>query len=77
MTTKQTMTELEIADASTRKINAFYRSNDESHLWPICGKFNVTERAIRSLRKTQLYKGGYEYYITLDYAISDIVNAEV
>lgn len=61
---------------STRKINAYYRAKDESHLWPICNKFDATERAIRRLHKTGLYNGGYEYFMALDAEISQIVNDE-
>ena len=67
----------QIEDGTTRQINAYFRANDESHKWPICNKFDVTERAIRRLRKTQLYNGGLEYFMALDAEISTIVNCEV
>lgn len=35
--------------------NKAARLLDESHLWPIRGKFNVTERAIRQLRVERRY----------------------
>lgn len=64
-------------DASIRKINSYFRDNDTSHLWPINNRFDVTERAIRRLRKTGTYNGGLVYYLALDAEISQIVNAEV
>lgn len=67
--------------ANISAINKLYRLQDESHKYPICGRFNVTERAIRKARKfRRLYWGdvsGYEYAMALDMLISDIVNAEV
>lgn len=69
------MTKLEkIENGSTRTINAYFRANDESHKWPICNKFDATERAIRRLRKTGMYNGGLEYFMALDSEISKIVN---
>jgi hypothetical protein len=59
-------------------INKLYRKHDESDLWPICGRFNATERAIRQARKFQAASGavyGYEYSMLLDSLISDIVNS--
>lgn len=50
----------EINRMSTRQINAHFRSIDDSHLWPICNRFDATERAIRRLRRTGLYNGGME-----------------
>ena len=68
-----------VNEMSIRQINAFFRENDESHLWPICGRFNATERAIRRIRRLRqqglcVYPG-LEYYLTLEQEISDIVNA--
>ena len=40
----------EICEMSIRQINAYFRSIDDSHLFPIFGKFNATERAIRRIR---------------------------
>jgi len=61
-----------------RRVNKEYRDKDESHLYPINGKFNVTERAIRRLRK---HFGGYgdlgDYRAALDQEISDIVNRSI
>lgn len=66
----------EIENGSIRVINAYFRANDESHKWPICNRFNVTERAIRRLRKQQMYNGGLEYFLAIDAEISRIVNYE-
>lgn len=67
----------EIENGSIQRINAYYRANDESHKWPICNKFNATERAIRQLRKQQHYTGGDEYFTALDSEISRIVNGSI
>lgn len=68
----------EIENGTKRQINAYFRANDCSHQWPICNKFNVTERAIRRLRRDSqgcLANGGLEYFYALDAEISSIVNA--
>jgi len=72
---KRTLAEIE--NGSTRVINAYFRANDTSHMWPICNKFNVTERAIRRLRKLQHYNGGYGYFLALDSEIGEIVNETI
>lgn len=63
--------------ANIREINKQFRAQDDSHKWPINGKFNVTERAIRQARKIARINGpiyGLEYALTLDLLISKIVN---
>lgn len=70
----------EIQNGTKRQINAYFRANDESHLWPICNRFDATERAIRRLRRLDdgcLADGGLEYFLALDAEISRIVNAEI
>ena len=67
-----------VNEMSIRQINAYFRENDDSNKWPICGRFNSTERAIRKLR-LQRRQGlcvnpGLEYYLTLEKMISEIVN---
>lgn len=65
--------------ANIRAINRIYRSQDGSHLWPISGRFNVTERAIRKARKIQQETGtvyGLEYAYMIDALISEIVNSQ-
>lgn len=67
--------------ANTRAINAAFRDQDESHLYPINGRFNATERAIRRTRKHFRDCGmactGLEYCLALDGEISRIVNAVI
>lgn len=71
-------TKLEQLEKGTKRtINAYFRANDCSHMWPICNKFDATERAIRRLRKTGLFNGGLEYFLALDSEISRIVNGAV
>ena len=64
---------------SVREINRYFRNNDESNKWPICGRFNATERAIRKLRKLRRegleVNPGLEYYLSLERLIGEIVNA--
>jgi len=57
-----------------RKINKIFHRYDESDKWPIRGDFDVTERAIRRIRKN--FGGALdplEYIYALDNEISDIV----
>jgi hypothetical protein len=69
-----------VNEMSIRQINAYFREHDESHLFPICGRFDVTERAIRKLRKLRhdglCVNEGLEYYLTLENMIGEIVNDE-
>ena len=58
--------------ANIRCINKLYRVQDESKLYPIFNKFNVTERAIRKARKFAVL--GLEYSYLLDSLIADIIN---
>jgi hypothetical protein len=60
--------------ANIRAINKEFRMQDTSNLWPIRGRFNVTERAIRQARKQDCKGYGLEYANLLDKLISDIVN---
>ena len=62
-------------EMSIREINRHFRNEDESDKFPICGKFSVTERAIRKVRKFGL-NGGLEYYLALEAEIGRIVNDE-
>lgn len=70
---KVILTNAIINGMSIREINRHFRNEDESDKWPICGKFNVTERAIRKVRKKGL-NGGLEYYLALEDEIGRIVN---
>jgi uncharacterized SAM-dependent methyltransferase len=63
--------------ATLRRINRYFRDQDESHKWPIHGRFNVTERAIRQLREERQHcviEGGLEYWLALDQHITLAVN---
>ena len=77
---KVILTDAIINEMSIREINRHFRNEDESDKFPICGKFNVTERAIRKLRKYRRQgmeiNEGLEYYLALEAEISDIVNDE-
>lgn len=77
---KVILTDAIINEMSIRQINKHFRNEDDSDKWPICGKFNVTERAIRKLREYRrqgmIINEGLEYYIALEAEISDIVNDE-
>lgn len=64
--------------SSIRKVNKAMRSLDESHLYPIRGRFNATDRAIRRYREyhnANGYGGVYEYVLGIDGEISRIVNS--
>ncbi len=73
-----TFYEKDVSDMSIREINALFRKHDESHKWPVRGRFNVTERAIRRVRHNILRHigstGGCEYACILDAEIEHIVN---
>lgn len=58
----------------TRVINRLYRQQDDSGKWPIRGKFNVTERAIRRVRGTCDCPDSYAR--ALEREMSIIVNDE-
>lgn len=63
---------------SIRLINKIFRENDDSHLYPILGEFNATERAIRWYRREYFRANGpcmnIEYIYGIEGTISDIVN---
>lgn len=67
--------------ANIAAINALFRRQDESHLFPIRGRFNATERAIRRLqrlaREGAVIAPGLEYALALDAEISAIVNGDI
>ena len=73
---------INVEKMNKKEINALFRSHDESHLFPINGRFNAIERAIRKLQKlnregNSVAVGGFEYATQLDHMISEIVNGEV
>lgn len=64
--------------ANIRAINKIYRSQDDSDLWPVKGRFNVTERAIRRVGVFTRSNGaiyGIEYCYALENEMSNIVNS--
>ena len=63
-------------DPSKIAINRYFRATDQSRLWPILGKCNVTERAIRKIRKLFSELQGYEYYLAVHKEIGRIINDE-
>lgn len=75
------LTDAQISGLSIRQINAIFRGQDDSALWPICGRFNATDRAIRRLRKLRRagleLASGLEYWLALEGEISRIVNSEI
>ena len=77
----RTFTQDEIQAISKRAINKYHRSIDDSKLWPICGKFNATERAIRRVRRFQARTvtsiKGLEYWLALESELSNIVNGAI
>lgn len=58
-------------------IDRHFRAQDESHLYPICGRFNATERAIRKVRREFAECGipctGIEYAQAIDATLDRIV----
>lgn len=63
---------------SITAINKLFRDQDESHKWPVNGKFNATDKAIRKVRQYRgYYRDGLEYALILDRWISSTVNGEV
>lgn len=72
------LSENEALGLSVRDINTLFRRSDESGKWPVCGAFNVTERAIRRIRRHRrdglVPGGGPEYIAALRREISIIVN---
>jgi hypothetical protein len=63
-----------LTTAELRKINKKFREKDESHLWPVCNKFNISERAIRKARLYGPYDSAFEYQTVLEHITSTIVN---
>jgi hypothetical protein len=67
----------ETALGMRRVINKLFRKQDDSSLWPIRGKFDVTERAIRHALKFESQSGAMsplEYAMFLESDTSTIVN---
>lgn len=64
---------------STAAINGFFRYTDRSWQAPVFGRYNVTERAIRKVRKERADgcgpNDGLEYIYALSEAIAGQINA--
>ena len=64
-----------------KDVDKLFIAQDDSNLWPVCGKFNVTKRAINRVKR--LEHEGLElddllsYALTLENIMSEIVNNEV
>jgi hypothetical protein len=60
-----------------RVVYRMFRKQDDSHLWPINGRFNVTDRAIRRLQRFERDAGTLstlEIAYFLEHEMSRIVN---
>jgi len=69
-----------IGTRNARAVNQHFRAQDESHLYPISGRFNATERAIRKVRREFAECGmrceGFEYALAIDCALDRIISEE-
>lgn len=68
-------------EKNRRAIRKLYHKQDESHLWPIRGKFNVTTRAAKRVSYYLMQGAGYdlaglEYCLSLEDEMGRIVNNE-
>lgn len=69
-----------MARKEIRDTNYAFRMRDESEKWPICGRFNATERAIRRLCRigyTAMCGSVEEYSDALHCEIMNIVGGEI
>lgn len=68
-----------VGTANIAAINKFFRITDTSHKYPVSGRFNVTERAIRKVRQSRSDgcgpDDGLPYILALNEEISRCVNA--
>lgn len=59
-------------------VNRMFLAQDDSKLWPICGKFNATKRAINRIRRLEreglVLEDLLAYALTIEQITSDIVN---
>ena len=67
--------------ANRAAINRAFRAADESHLWPVNGRFDATERAIRNVRRFMRDAGvglsDLEYAHPIDADLTRIINAAI
>jgi hypothetical protein len=70
-----------VSPSSIRTINKIMRSIDDSHLYPINGHFNATDRAIRWFSRTYFPANGpcsnIEYALGLELKVTEYVNDAV
>ena len=61
-----------------RDVNKLFMAQDDSHLWPVCGRFNVTRRAINRIRRLEregmILDDLLAYALTIEQVSSEIVN---
>ena len=59
-------------------VNRLFLAQDDSNLWPVSGRFNVTKRAINRIRRLEreglVLDDLLAYALTIENAIGDIVN---
>ena len=59
-------------------VNRLFLAQDDSELWPICGKFNATKRAINRIRRLEreglVLDDLLAYALTIKQITGDIVN---
>ena len=59
-------------------VNRMFLAQDDSKLWPICGKFNATKRAISRIRRLEreglVLDDLLAYALTIEQITGDIVN---
>ena len=71
----------ELTNKERRRVNKQFRDKDDSHLWPVNGKFSVAERAISRARRLEkqglVFDCVYSYEEFLNQEASKIVNGEV
>jgi hypothetical protein len=70
----------ELDRAAIVAINRAMRELDQSHLYPVRGRFNATDRAIRRVTRSEHWReyrseyGPLEYVLAVDREIGNIVN---
>jgi hypothetical protein len=67
--------------SETIYINKQYRLMDQSHLYPVCNRFNATERAIKRARalfsQSGMHCAGLDYCYAIENELSRIVNGRL
>ena len=62
--------------ANRAAIDRMFRAADESHLWPLRGRFSATERAIRRVRRF-MREAGELSGLALDAELSRVVDGAI